>query len=178
MHMADMELLSAACCIVALDGQVGEREMKIVRAIAEKAGVSDFYLSSLLDQAKRDKEFYQQQFRIALGDPVKTVRNLLIVAAADGKVAKEELAVLHHFCDKLGVARKRFDDLIVELKGQVRAHRREHGKNPDDPSKPLPGPRPGPNTRQLTSAIASESSFPLAHGPITHRPLLIAADGV
>ncbi len=137
MHMADMELLSAACCIVALDGQVHEREMKVIKAIAERAGVGDFYLSSLLDQAERDKDFYQQQFRIALGDPIKTMRNLLIVSAADGKVARDELAVLHHFCDKLGLARAKLDDLIVELKGRVRAHRREHGKSPDDPSKPL-----------------------------------------
>jgi uncharacterized tellurite resistance protein B-like protein len=137
MHMADMELLSAACCIVVLDGQVHEREMRIIKAIAEKAGVSDFYLTSLLDQARRDKDFFQQQFRIALGDPAKTMKNLLIVAAADGKISKEELPVLHHFCDKLGVPRAKLQDLIMELKGQVRAHRREHGKNPDDPSRPL-----------------------------------------
>ncbi len=121
--------------------------MKVVRAIAEKAGVSDFYLSSLLDQAKRDKELYQQQFRIALGDPVRTIRNLLIVAAADGKVAKEELAVLHHFCDKLGVARKRFDDLIVELKGGASAGAREE---PPRSLKAAAGFGAGTGARRLT----------------------------
>ncbi len=122
---------------MALDGQVNDREMKVIKAIAERAGVSDFYLSSLLDQAKRDKSMYEQQFRIALGDPTKTMKSLLVVAAADGMVSKEELGVLHHFCDKLGVPRAKLQTLIVELKGQVRAHRRERGQNPDDPSKPL-----------------------------------------
>lgn len=140
MHMADMELLSAACCLVAADGQVGDREMKALKFIADKAGVSDFYLTSLLDQAKRDKEFYQQQFRIALGEPIKTMRNLLIVAATDGLIATSELSILHAFRDKLGVTPAKFDDLIAELKGKVRAHRREQGKSPDDPSKSLKKP--------------------------------------
>lgn len=123
MHMADMELLSAACCVVAADGATTEREMKVIRVIAERAGVSDFYLQSLLDQAKRDRQFHEQQFRIALGDPVRTMRNLLIVAASDGRVAAAELDVLRYFCDKLGVARSKLDELIAELKAKAAAKR-------------------------------------------------------
>lgn len=136
MHVANIELLSAACCVVALDGVVTEREMKVIKAIAEKAGVSDFYLTSLLDQAKRNKDLYQEKFRIAHGDPVKTLRNLLIVAAVDGKVSKEELPVLYTFCDRLKVPRATFEELIVDLQKQVRSQQREKQTAPVGAIKP------------------------------------------
>jgi uncharacterized tellurite resistance protein B-like protein len=125
------ELLDAACCIAAADGTVADREFKLLRNIASRLGLSEISARATLDRALADPAFRDQQFRLALGDPRATLRALLIVAGADGKISSEERDALNLFAGRLGLDHRAVNGILSELKGQVRAHRRLRGEDPD-----------------------------------------------
>ena len=129
------ELLDAACCIAAADGKVSDREFKLLRNIASRLALSEITAKATLDRALSDPSFRNQQFRLALGDPRAMLRALLIVAGADGAVSQEEIETLNLFATRLGLDHRAVNSILSELKGQVRAHRRLRGEDPDTGAK-------------------------------------------
>jgi tellurite resistance protein len=128
---ANPELLTAACCIAVADAAITEGEMKLLRALAAKVGVGDMSLNATLERAKRDPTFYESQFRLGIGDARATIRTLLVIAAADGKISSKERSLLDFFAARLGLSKTDVDELLSGLIGKVRARRRLRGESPD-----------------------------------------------
>ena len=87
-----VELLRAACCMAGLDGTIGDAELAIIQKLATDAGVGAASLKAMMDRAKSDPSYYEQQFRFLRGDANDDGRvNLLdfdIVAANFAQTGK------------------------------------------------------------------------------------------
>lgn len=118
--MKDLELLRAACCIAGLDGEVGEEERAAIETLQERAGVGAASLAAMLDIARTDSEFYEEQFDMLLSDPEHAIKTLWKVAAVDGRVSTDERVILRYFGRKLGLEDARVEEIIDETKKSVR----------------------------------------------------------
>lgn len=118
--MKDLELLRAACCIAGLDGEVGEEERAAIEILQERAGVGAASLAAMLDIARTDSEFYEEQFDMLLSDPEHAIKTLWKVAAVDGRVSTDERVILRYFGRKLGLDDARVEEIIDETKASVR----------------------------------------------------------
>lgn len=112
MGMLDVELLRAACCVAALDGETTPGERAIIDKLAERAGVGAASLKAMLDMARSKPDFYTQQFRVVREQPEACVTMMLRVAAADGTISQEERVIIAFWAERLGLSRDRFDELL------------------------------------------------------------------
>lgn len=119
MVMHNVEILRAACCIAGLDEHVCEKEMPALQHLAQRAGVGEASLNAMIDRARRDQNFYEQQFEIIKTDPDSTMKQLLEVAVADNDISRAERIVLAHFAEQLGMAAQRFDELLTAAQKTV-----------------------------------------------------------
>ena len=71
--MDDLEILRAACCIAGLDQEIGDQEQPYLRKLADRAGVGDTSLEAMIDQARTDPEFYEQQLLFLKRDGDKVI---------------------------------------------------------------------------------------------------------
>lgn len=112
MLMGKVETLRAACCVAGLDREVSEKERPLLEKLAEQVGVGRASLNAMIERARSDPNFYEEQFRIARADPDTAMKTLLLVAAADHAITLEERVILQHFAQKLGVSDERFTKLL------------------------------------------------------------------
>jgi tellurite resistance protein len=126
--MSDVEVLRAACCVAGLDGTITPEEDALLRKLADKAGVGSVSLRAMVDRAKADHNFYQEQFRLLRGDPVEAMTSLLGVAVSDGQLAPDERVILQYFADRLGLPTAEYERLL-------RAAEKYVGKRQDKPGK-------------------------------------------
>ena len=68
-HLSDMEILKAACCVAGLDGQVCEKELPILKQLAERVGVGKASLEAMMDRAVSDRGFYEEQLSFLSSSP-------------------------------------------------------------------------------------------------------------
>jgi len=108
-----VEVLRAACCMAGLDGTIGEKELAILQKLATEAGVGGASLKAMMDRAKADPNYYEQQFRFLRGNPDESMKTMLRVAIADGVLHANERVVLQHFATKLGLSEQRYQALLV-----------------------------------------------------------------
>lgn len=117
--MADVEALRAACCVAGLDGEIEERERKLLERLAQRAGVGSVSLRSMMETAVQDRNFYEKQFRVIRADPDRTIKTLLAVAVVDGELELEERVIIQYFADALGMTRERCDALIAAARSEL-----------------------------------------------------------
>lgn len=110
--MAEVEIVRAACCVASLDGQICGKESKLIQKLADGVGIGAASLKAMQDRARKDPQFYEQQFRVLRGDAKKAIKALFAVAIADGKLSPDERIILQHFADKLGLAQDQFDRIL------------------------------------------------------------------
>ena len=103
MPTSDVELLRAACCIAAMDGEICERESRVLDKLREQAGVGGASFDQMKKSAMEDPDYYKRQFRYAAGEPERTIALLFKLAMVDGELELEERAMIRHFAEKLGV---------------------------------------------------------------------------
>ncbi|MEM1166500.1 MAG: TerB family tellurite resistance protein [Planctomycetota bacterium] len=109
MPTSDVELLSAACCIAAMDGEICDRESKALAKLKERAGVGEASFNAMVDSASNDQTFYERQFRYCTSEPERAVKLLFKVAALDGTVSMEERVMIRHFADKMNMPEAEFE---------------------------------------------------------------------
>ncbi len=126
--MAQVDIVRAACCLAAIDGRIGQRELGVIRRLAAKVGLGEASLSAILDRARTDTDFYQQQFNVLQADAKTTVKLLFAVAVVDGQLRQEERILLHHFAMKLGMTQEEFDRILTAAEMAIEAVR----KQPDE----------------------------------------------
>lgn len=107
-----VEVLRATCCIAGLDGTIGEKERAIFERIAKETGVGAASVAAMIDFARNDPSYYEKQFRFLRKDADASMKTVLRVAVADGKLKPKERAVLEVFAQKLGMSSERFQELL------------------------------------------------------------------
>ncbi|MHC4948737.1 MAG: TerB family tellurite resistance protein [Planctomycetota bacterium] len=112
MGMDELEVLRAACCVAALDGDISGTELPLLRRLAERAGVGSTSLEAMMDMAREDAGFFEKQMQFLRGDPDRAIKLLFQVAAADGRVGRPERIVVRYFADRLGMTEERFEQIL------------------------------------------------------------------
>jgi tellurite resistance protein len=108
-----VELLRAACCMAGLDGNISEPELVIIKKLASDAGVGAASLKAMMDRAKTDPNYYEQQFRFLRGNPDESMKMMLRVAIADGALHPNERVVLQFYATTLGLGDERYQQLLA-----------------------------------------------------------------
>ncbi len=111
-----IDLLRAACCVANADGNAGEPEMAIVGKLIKEVGVGRASVEAMMERAKTDPAFCEDQFRILKSDPSDAMMFLLQIAMADGVLSEEEVRVLQSLANNLEIPAEVFDKLIAQVK--------------------------------------------------------------
>lgn len=111
-----IDLLRAACCVANADGSASESEMILVKKLIKEVGVGRASVEAMMDRAKIDPTFCEDQFKILKSDPSDTMLALLQVAMADGELTEEEIRVLQALANNLEIPTDVFDQLIAQVK--------------------------------------------------------------
>jgi len=83
-----IDLLRAACCVANAGDDVSESEMVVIQKLIKEVGVGRASVEAMMDRAKKDPDFCQDQFKILKSEPAEAMLFLLQVAMADGKVTE------------------------------------------------------------------------------------------
>lgn len=121
MAKSDVDLLKAAACIAGLDGEITPHEAKALRHLAERAGVREDHLETLMEKARVDDDLLNEQLSVVRADPDTTIAVLYQVAAIDGVVSGDERAVVEQFGVILGLSRKRIDKIFEVVEQRLAA---------------------------------------------------------
>ena len=111
-----IDLLRAACCVANADGNASESEMALVGKLIKEVGVGRASVQAMMERAKIDPAFCEDQFKILKSDPSDAMLFLLQVAMADGKLTEGEVRVLQTLANNLEVPADVFDKLISQVK--------------------------------------------------------------
>lgn len=111
-----IDLLRAACCVANADGNASEPEMALVGKLIKEVGVGRASVQAMMERAKIDPAFCEDQFKILKSDPSDAMLFLLQVAMADGKLTEGEVRVLQTLANNLEVPAEVFDKLISQVK--------------------------------------------------------------
>ncbi len=110
-----VELVRAACCIAAADGETSDDELALLKGIAHQfGGVGRASLEAMIDRAERDPEFHRKQFDILRAQPLRCLDVLLSITAANGEIKESEFDVLKKLATKLGVEDDEFRQKVTE----------------------------------------------------------------
>ena len=66
--MEQVDVLRAACCVAAADGEVTDAEAVVIERIAKKAGVGGASREAMLEMALTSPKFLESQFRFLMRD--------------------------------------------------------------------------------------------------------------
>lgn len=127
--MAQVEMVRAACCVASLDGEICGKESKLIAKLADRVGIGGASLKAMIDRARKDPHFYEQQFRTLKGDAKTTMKTLFAVAIVDGKLTQEERIILHHFAEKLGLPDDQFNRILEAAETMINAPSRGGQEN-------------------------------------------------
>ena len=114
--MEQVEVLRAACCIAAADGDVSKSEITLIHRLAHSTGVGKASREAMIDQAMHNPEFLESQFRFLMHDPDRAAKVLLFVAIADGELGEEEEELLQNFAQRIHLDETRLQQLLKRAK--------------------------------------------------------------
>lgn len=111
-EIEEVEILTAACCIAASDGEITEDESRILRRFQNRVGVGDACFEAMLDRARKDPEYRREQMTNFHADPERAVGVLIEVALADGAIGPRERLLIESVARRLNVPSGHVDELI------------------------------------------------------------------
>ena len=123
--MEQVEILRAACCIAAADGEISDAERGFIARLATKAGVGRASREAMIEQGLTSPKFVESQFRFLLSNADRAIKVLMIVASADGAIGEAEEALVRNFAARLSIDEGRLEQLLRA--GQDAADRRVDG---------------------------------------------------
>lgn len=112
--MVKVQVLRAACCVAGSDGTADPSERRIVEMLAREIGVGEASLGAMLERARTEENYVEDQFRVLKADAKQTMQLLFSVALADGELADDEVDVLRNLSTKLNVTTEQFDNWYAE----------------------------------------------------------------
>ena len=111
-----IDLLRAACCVSAADGEPKDAELAVIAKLVKETGVGRASMDAIMDRAKRDKNFCDEQFRVLNSDPAESMTFLIEVAMSDGQLTDAEVEVLGRLAKSLEVPDDIFQKLILQVR--------------------------------------------------------------
>ena len=111
-----IDLLRAACCVSAADGDPSEAELAVIGKLVKETGVGRASMDAIMDRAKRDQNFCDEQFKVLNSDPAESMTFLIEVAMSDGQLTDQEIGILRRLSNSLEVPDDVFEKLIVQVK--------------------------------------------------------------
>jgi tellurite resistance protein len=114
--MEEVEVLQAACCIAGADGQISECERELISKLGRGCGVGRASLTAMIERARTDSSFCEEQFQILKTDPQETMAILLEIASADGGIGDTEMSILQSFSRRLNVPDRIFTALLAKVR--------------------------------------------------------------
>jgi len=110
--MEQVEVLRAACCVAAADGEVSKPELELIHRLANTTGVGKASREAMIDQALNNPDFLESQFRFLMHDADRAMKILLYIAAADGELGEDEEVVLRDFAQRIHLDETRLQQLL------------------------------------------------------------------
>ena len=123
--MEQVEILRAACCIAAADGEISDAERGFIERLATKAGVGRASREAMIEQGLTSPRFIESQFRFLLSNADRAIKVLMIVASADGAIGEAEESLVRNFAARLSIDEGRLEQLLRS--GQDAADQRVDG---------------------------------------------------
>lgn len=114
-----IDLLRAACCVAGADGDITVAEMIVINRLVDETGVGKASLEAIMQRARTDSEFCEQQFKILNEDPSQSMTLLLEVAMADGHLSSEEVSVLERLAENLNIPADVFTGLVDRVRAAL-----------------------------------------------------------
>jgi len=111
-----VELLRAACCVAAADGEVSEHEFALLRQLASEVGVGKASFQAMVDRALRDPEFSRSQFVFFNENRGDCIAALMQIAVSNGRISEDEENVLRILAANLQVPQDVFDKILLQCK--------------------------------------------------------------
>jgi tellurite resistance protein len=121
--MIQVEVLRAACCVAAADGETTDAERELLGKLAKQTGVGSASLEAMVSRACEDDGFCNEQFRVLKAEPKEAMSILLEVAMCGGVISDAETSILRVFADKLDVPTDVFE-LLLEKAKEIAADRK------------------------------------------------------
>lgn len=112
--MQQVDLLRAACCVAGADGETTAPERRVLEKLADRIGIGAASLNAMIECAETDERFLETQFRVAVKSPQRTLEILFRMAIIDGRLRREEAAILKKLAKKIGVASSQFDEWLKQ----------------------------------------------------------------
>ena len=114
--MEQVEVLQAACCVAGTDGTISDQERELISKLGGDCGVGKASLQAMIERAKSDCSFCDEQFQILKTDPQETMAILLELAIVDGVIDDSEHAILQSFASRLNVPEQTFGELLGKVR--------------------------------------------------------------
>jgi tellurite resistance protein len=119
--MEQVEILRAACCVAAADGEISERERENLTEMANHIGVGTASLKAMMDLALGDKKFHEAQLKMLHKDPREAFATLYRVARLEREVPQDEREVLIQFGRRLGLESDDMNEVIQSVHGKAKS---------------------------------------------------------
>lgn len=111
-----VELLRAACCVAAADGEISDDEIRLLERLAAEVGVGKASFEAMMARALRDPDFCNTQFTIFNDHRADCMAALVEIAISNGIISAEEVSVLETLAKNLKVPSDVFSEVIQEAK--------------------------------------------------------------
>ena len=98
MSEIDEAIVRAACCLAAVDAEVSDEEIHVLKRLAQGTDIDTF-----LGEAMRSPAFLAKQLECVVDDPNGAMEVLLAVAAADGMISDGEMLLIKQFADRFQI---------------------------------------------------------------------------
>jgi tellurite resistance protein len=112
MGINDLEILKAACCIAAADGEITEAEREAVQVLADRAGVGRASLAAMQQMAIDDPDFFEHYLGMLKEDADQAFKTLLRVAVVDQRFGTNERVLVQYFAGKMDLTPERTNQLL------------------------------------------------------------------
>ncbi len=119
MSINDLEILKAACCIAAADGEITDEEREAVQVLADRAGVGRASLAAMKQMAIEDPDFFQHHLGMLKDDADRGFKTLLKVAVVDEHFGTNERVLVQYFAGKMGLSSERTEQLLAVAERQA-----------------------------------------------------------
>lgn len=119
--MEQVEILRAACCVAAADGDISDKEQASLEEMAGRLGVGAASLKAMIELALHDQKFRDSQLRMLHKDPRGAFATLYKIARLEHEVPDEEREMLVHFGRRLGLKSDEMNEVIQSVHGKTAA---------------------------------------------------------
>ena len=114
-----VDILRAACCVAAADGDVCQDELVELKKMADALGVGQASMQAMIDRALSDPSFFERQFDILKSEPLACLDVLLGICKTNGVLKKSEFQILTGLAIQLEISPTVFAEHVKASVGDL-----------------------------------------------------------